>query len=287
LTAGLLVQSAVIGVSIGSIYILMALGLTLMFGMMHIINFAHGAVYMLGAFVIYYVFFQAGVPYFAAFVVAMVLLGAFGYLVERSIYRPIKGGIEPTLVALLALTTFLQAAGYPVFGQLDKHVPPVFPGTRSIAGVMISVERLMIIPIAGALVVGLYLFINKTRLGAAMRAIEQDKEAAALQGVNVDIVNGLAFGIGFALAAAAGALMAPIFKLDPMMGEQPLLKAFIIIILGGLGSIPGAILGGLMLGLVDSIVATALGAEPSFLLSFVFIILLLLWKPTGLFGYAN
>jgi branched-chain amino acid transport system permease protein len=265
----------------------MALGLTLMFGMMHIINFAHGAVYMLGAFVIYYVFFQAGVPYFAAFVIAMILLGAFGYLVERTIYRPIKGGIEPTLVALLALTTFLQAAGYPVFGQLDKHVPPVFTGTQDILGVRISVERLMIIPLAGALVVGLYLFINKTRLGGAMRAIEQDKEAASLQGVNVDRINGLAFAVGFALAAAAGALMAPIFKLDPMMGEQPLLKAFIIIILGGLGSIPGAILGGLMLGLIDSIVATALGAEPAFLLSFVFIILVLLFKPTGLFGHAQ
>ena len=168
MTATLLLQSAIIGVSIGSIYILMALGLTLMFGMMHIINFAHGAVYMLGAFVIYYVFFQGGVPYFAAFVVAMVVLGAFGYLVERSVYRPIKGGIEPTLVALLALTTFLQAAGYPVFGQLDKHVPPVFEGTRNILGVMISVERLMIIPVAGVLVAGLYLFINRTRLGAAM-----------------------------------------------------------------------------------------------------------------------
>jgi len=286
-TPALLLQSTIIGVSIGSIYILMALGLTLMFGMMHIINFAHGAVYMLGAFVIYYVFFQGGVPYFAAFVVAMVLLGAFGYLVERSIYRPIKGGIEPTLVALLALTTFLQAAGYPAFGQLDKHVPPVFQGTRNIFGVMISIERLMIIPVAGALVIGLYLFINKTRLGGAMRAIEQDKEAASLQGVNVDRINGLAFAVGFALAAAAGALMAPIFKLDPMMGEQPLLKAFIIIILGGLGSIPGAILGGVMLGLIDSIVATALGAEPAFLLSFVFIILVLLFKPTGLFGHAQ
>jgi len=286
MTPDLLIQSTIIGLSIGSIYILMALGLTLMFGMMHIINFAHGAIYMLGAFAIYYIFSQWGAPYFAAFVLAMLLLGTFGYLVERSIYRPIKGGIEPTLVALLALTTFLQAAGYPVFGQLDKHVPPVFQGTRNILGVMISVERLMIIPMAGALVVGLYLFINKTKMGAAMRAIEQDKEAAALQGVNVHVVNGVAFAIGFALAAASGALMAPIFKLDPMMGEQPLLKAFIIIILGGLGSIPGAILGGLILGLIDSIVATALGAEPAFLLSFVFIILLLLFRPTGLFGHA-
>src|SRR5438034_11790668 len=188
-----------------------------MFGMMHIINFAHGAIYMLGAFVIYYVFFQWGVPYFFAFFASVVLLGIFGFFIERTVYRPIKGGIEPTLVALLALTTFLQAAGYPVFGQLDKHVPPVFEGTRNVLGVMISVERLMVIPIAGALVVGLYLFINKTKMGAAMRAIEQDKEAAALQGVDVHAVNGLAFAIGFALAAASGALMAPIFKLDPMM----------------------------------------------------------------------
>src|SRR5687768_14165338 len=120
MTLALLFQSTIYGVSIGSIYILMALGLTLMFGMMHIINFAHGAVYMLGAFVIYYVFFQwALLPYFGAFVVAMIVLGAFGYLIERLVYRPIQGGIEPTLVALIALTTFLQAAGYPVFGQLD------------------------------------------------------------------------------------------------------------------------------------------------------------------------
>src|SRR5258705_11235065 len=159
MTFALLVQSAIIGTSLGSIYILMALGLTLMFGMMHIINFAHGAVYMLGAFVIYYVFFQGGVPYFAAFLIAMVLLGAFGYLVERSIYRPIKGGIEPTLVALLALTTFIQAAGYPVFGQLDKHVPPVFPGTTNVLGVATSIDRRMIIPLASAVVVGLYLFL--------------------------------------------------------------------------------------------------------------------------------
>jgi branched-chain amino acid transport system permease protein len=287
MTFALFVQSTVIGLSVGSIYILMALGLTLMFGMMHIINFAHGAIYMLGAFVIYYFFAQWGTPYFFAFLLAMVLLGVFGFCVERYIYRTVKGGIEPTLVALLALTTFLQAAGYPVFGPLDKDVPSVFTGTHNILGVSVSAERLVIIPAAAVLVLALYLFINKTRVGGAMRAIEQDKEAAALQGVNVHFINALAFAVGFALAAASGALMAPIFKLDPMMGEQPLLKAFIIIILGGLGSIPGAILGGLMLGFVDSIVATALGVEPAFLLSFVFIILLLLFKPNGLFGYET
>jgi branched-chain amino acid transport system permease protein len=285
MTFGLFAQSIVMGVSIGSIYILMALGLTLMFGMMHIINFAHGAIYMLGAFVIYYFFFQWGLPYVLTFLLAMILLGVFGFIVERCIYRPIKGGIEPTLVALLALTTFLQAAGYPVFGPLDKHVPSIVEGRWTILGMAISVERLIIIPVALVLVVGLYVFINKTKVGGAMRAIEQDKEAAALQGVNVHVINALAFAVGFALAAASGALIAPIFKLDPMMGEQPLLKAFIIIILGGLGSIPGAIVGGLMLGFIDSVLATAVGVEPAFLLSFVFIILVLFFKPHGLFGY--
>jgi len=215
----------------------------------------------------------------------MILLGLFGFAVERFIYRPVRGGIEPTLVALIALTTLLQAAGYPIFGPLDKNVPSVFEGSYTILGTPISTERLVIIPVAAVLVIALYLFINQTRIGAAMRAIEQDKEAAALQGVNVNVVNAVAFAVGFALAAAAGALMAPIFKLDPMMGEQPLLKAFIIIILGGLGSIPGAILGGLILGFIDSMVATAVGVEPAFLLSFVFIIILLLFKPNGLFGY--
>lgn len=285
MTAELFIHSTIIGLSIGSIYILMALGLTLMFGMMHIINFAHGAVYMLGAFVVYYVFAQWGIAYTVAFFLAMLLLGALGFGIERFIYRPIKGGIEPTLVALLALTTLIQAAGYPIFGPLDKNVPTVFPGSYTIFGIVMSAERLVVIPVAIVLVVALYLFINHTRVGNAMRAIEQDREAASLQGVNVQFINALAFAIGFALAAAAGALIAPLFKLDPMMGEQPLLKAFIIIILGGLGSIPGAILGGLILGFIDSVVATAVGVEPAFLLSFVFIILLLLFKPNGLFGY--
>lgn len=285
MTSELFAQSVIIGLSIGSIYILMALGLTLMFGMMHIINFAHGAIYMLGAFVIYYVFHLWGVPYVLAFFAAMLILGVFGFIVERWVYRMVKGGIEPTLVALLALTTLLQAAGYPIFGPLDKNVPSVLKGSYVILGTPISAERLLIIPVALVLVVALYLFINKTKMGAAMRAIEQDKEAASLQGVNVNVINAVAFAVGFALAAAAGALMAPIFKLDPMMGEQPLLKAFIIIILGGLGSIPGAILGGLLLGFIDSIVATAVGVEPAFLLSFLFIIVLLLFKPNGLFGY--
>jgi branched-chain amino acid transport system permease protein len=286
MTAELLFQSTVLGLSMGAIYILMALGLTLMFGMMHIINFAHGAIYMLGAFAIYYLFAQAGVPYLLAFLLTLALLGAFGLVIERVIYRTLGGEIEPTLVALLALTTLLESSGYLVFGVLDKDVPTVFPGVLQLLGMTLSVERVVVIPIAAVMVVALHVFMQHTKVGQAMRAIEQDREAAALQGVNVNRINALAFGIGFALAAAAGALIAPVFAVNPSMGELPLLKAFIIIILGGLGSIPGAILGGVILGLIDGVLATALGFELAFLLSFVLIIVILLVKPQGLLGHA-
>jgi branched-chain amino acid transport system permease protein len=286
MTPELLLQSTVLGLSIGAIYILMALGLTLMFGMMHIINFAHGAIYMLGAFAVYYLFAQAGFPYVFAFLLTLVLLGVFGLIIERVVYRTLGGEIEATLVALLALTTLLESAGYLVFGVLDKDVPTVFPGVIHVGGINLSVERLITIPIAAVLVLALHLFMQKTRIGQAMRAIEQDKEAAALQGVNVNHINALAFGVGFALAAGAGALIAPVFAVNPSMGEIPLLKAFIIIILGGLGSIPGAILGGVILGLIDGLLATAFGFEIAFLLSFVLIILILLVKPQGLLGHA-
>lgn len=286
MTAELLFQSTVLGLSMGAIYILMALGLTLMFGMMHIINFAHGAIYMLGAFAIYYLFAQAGIPYLLAFLLTLLLLGMFGLAIERVIYRTLGGETEPTLVALLALTTLLESSGYLVFGVLDKDVPTVFPGVLRLSGMTLSVERLVIIPIVAVMVMSLHVFMQRTKTGQAMRAIEQDKEAAALQGVNVNRINALAFGIGFALAAAAGALMAPVFAVTPSMGELPLLKAFIIIILGGLGSVPGAILGGVILGLIDGVLATAFGFELAFLLSFVLIIVILLVKPQGLLGHA-
>ena len=284
--AELLIPSLVNGLSIGAVYIMMALGLTLMFGVMHIINFAHGAVYMLGAFAVYYLSTLWGLNFLLALALGALLLATLGVVVERVVYRPIKGGLEPTLVALLAVMIFIQSSGWVVFGVLDKNVPSVFPGLVRMGGISISVERLTIVPIVAAFVLALYFFIYRTRLGSAMRAIEQDREAAALQGVDVHQVNGLVFAVGFALAAIAGGLVAPIFVLNPVMGDFPLLKAFIIIILGGLGSLPGAILGGVILGLIDSVLTTALGFEIAFLTAFLLVILILLIRPTGLLGRA-
>src|SRR3990172_1648563 len=164
--AELLIPSLVNGLSIGAIYIMMALGLTLMFGVMHIINFAHGAVYMLGAFAVYYFSTLWGLNFLLGLALGVLLMATLGVVVERVIYRPIKGGLEPTLVALLAVMIFIQSSGWLVFGVLDKNVPSVFPGLVKLGDISISVERLSIVP-------------------------QLDQEAAALHGVDVHQVNSL------------------------------------------------------------------------------------------------
>lgn len=279
-----LLQSIVLGLSVSSIYVLAALGLTLLFGMMHIINFAHGAVYMLGAYVIYYLFQSWGLPYGVSLIVAIVMVSIFGVVIEKVLYRPLGGALEATLVAFLGLTLLLQNSGQVIFGIHEKGVRTVFPGVVHMGSASIAMERLAIIPIAVLLVAGLYLLLYRTKVGQAMRAIEQDREAAALQGIDVDGINRLAFALGFGLAAAAGALIAPMVAITPQMGEPLLLKAFIIIIIGGLGSLVGSIFGGLILGLGDSMGTVALGADTTVLIMFLLVILFLLFKPTGLLG---
>ena len=285
MTFALLIQSMVIGLSLGSTYILMALGLTLMFGMMHIINFTHGAVYMLGAFVIYYFFGQWGVPYVLARSSWPCSAGSV-WLCDRALYlspnqrwdRTYSGGpyrrddVCASHAAILSLARSISTCRpcfmgcIPSWGRYFCRTPEHHSYRECARPRPLPVHQ-------------------QDQDGGRHARHRAGQRSGGPAGVNVNVVNALAFGVGFALAAASGALMAPIFKLDPMMGEQPLLKAFIIIILGELGSIPGAILGGLILGQIDSIVATLLGLEPAFLLSFVFIILLLLFKPTGLFGH--
>jgi branched-chain amino acid transport system permease protein len=279
-----LLQSVVLGLSVSSIYILAALGLTLLFGMMHIINFAHGSVYMLGAYAVYYLFQSWGLPYGVSLTIAILMISIFGVIIEKVLYRPLGGALEATLVAFLGLTLLLQNSGQIVFGVHEKGVRTVFPGVVHLGSASIAVERLAIIPVAMLLVAGLYLLLYRTKVGQAMRAIEQDREAAALQGIDVDGTNRLAFALGFGLAAAAGALIAPMVAINPHMGEPLLLKAFIIIIIGGLGSLAGSILGGLILGLGDSMGTVALGADTTVLIMFLLVILFLLFKPTGLLG---
>jgi branched-chain amino acid transport system permease protein len=282
----LLIQAALNGFGLAVVYILVALGLTLIFSILDIINFAHGEFYMLGGFVTYYGFAVFGVNYFLTLVLAVVAVGMAGVLAERVVFRHLRGKTLNAFIVSLGLLWVLQASAQLSFGVLDKSVPSAVSGIVRVSGLIISRERLVVIVTASVLMAALYVFLKFTRTGQAMRAVAQDADAAALQGVNIEAVSALGFGVGCALAGAAGALLAPVFAVSPTMGALPVVKAFIIIIVGGMGSLPGAVLGGLLLGAVEGIGTLFMTSAAVTMLGFLVVIAILLVRPRGLFGVA-
>ena len=282
----LLIQALLNGFGLAVVYILVALGLTLIFSILEVINFAHGEFYMLGGFAAYYLSAVGGLNYVATLVLAMLLVGLAGVVAERLVFRHLRGKTLNAFIVSLGLLWVLQATAQLSFGVLDKSVPSAVSGIVRLGGVIVSRERMFVILTAIALIVGLYLFLKFTRTGQAMRAVAQDAEAAALQGVNIELTSALGFGIGCALAGAAGALLAPIFAVSPTMGALPVVKAFIIIIVGGMGSLPGAVLGGLLLGAVEGVGTLFMSSAAVNILGFLMVIAILLLRPRGLLGAA-
>ena len=282
----LLVQALLNGFGLAVVYILVALGLTLIFSILEVINFAHGEFYMLGGFAAYYLSAVGGLNYVATLVLAMLLVGLAGVVAERLVFRHLRGKTLNAFIVSLGLLWVLQATAQLSFGVLDKSVPSAVSGIVRLGGVIVSRERMFVILTAVGLIVGLYLFLKFTRTGQAMRAVAQDAEAAALQGVNIELTSALGFGIGCALAGAAGALLAPIFAVSPTMGALPVVKAFIIIIVGGMGSLPGAVLGGLLLGAVEGVGTLFMSSAAVNILGFLMVIAILLLRPRGLLGAA-
>ena len=282
----LLIQALLNGFGLAVVYILVALGLTLIFSILEVINFAHGEFYMLGGFAAYYLSAAGGLNYVATLVLAMLLVGLAGVVAERLVFRHLRGKTLNAFIVSLGLLWVLQATAQLSFGVLDKSVPSAVSGIVRLGGVIVSRERMFVILTAVALIVGLYLFLKFTRIGQAMRAVAQDAEAAALQGVNIELTSALGFGLGCALAGAAGALLAPIFAVSPTMGALPVVKAFIIIIVGGMGSLPGAVLGGLLLGAVEGVGTLFMSSAAVNILGFLMVIAILLLRPRGLLGAA-
>jgi branched-chain amino acid transport system permease protein len=256
--------------------------LTLIFSIMGIINFAHGEFYMLGGFAAYYLAQVAGMNYIAMLAVTFLAVCAFGFCLERLLFEPLRAQPLSGFIASLGLLLVLQAGVSILFGVTDKRVDSPFPGILHGYGLVISRERLFVMMASAVLIALLYCFLRWSKQGLALRAAAQEWEAAAVLGINVNRISGLAFGMGCALAAAAGALLAPVFYVTPTMGAQPLVKAFIIVIIGGMGSLPGAVAGGALLGLVESIGPMFFSAATVDLLGFGAIVVLLLVRPTGL-----
>lgn len=283
----LLAQAALNGLVIGTMYMLMAIGFTLVFGIMRIVNFAHGEFYMLGAFLAYVCVTRLQLPFLAAVLATFAVTLVAGWIIEVLVLKGFRGNELNGMISTIGLAMVLQNGALLVFGPDPQSMPPVAQGVVSLGPIVLPMSRLYVVAFSIAVLVLLYLFLMRSKGGRALRAVVQDTEIASAQGIRSHLMYPLGFGIGVALAAVAGALMAPVFSVSPSIGSTPLLKAFIVVILGGLGSIPGAALASLLLGVVESAANTFMSSSMSDMLLFGFVILMLIFRPSGLLGKSG
>jgi len=274
------------GLIIGSTYVLIAAGLTLIFGILDSINLAHGEFYMIGAFATYFLFSSLGLNFWLALIFSMIIVATFGVVIEKLVFRPLRSQplLNTMLVSIGLSVLFANVAQ--LLWSADPRIikTSMVEQTIRFAGVTLNLQRLIVVVVAAFLMIGLHLLIKKTNIGKAMRSVAQDRDAAALMGVNIDKVYSFTFAIGCALAAAAGGLIGPIFLVYPTMGAVPFIKAFTVVILGGLGNVFGAIAGGLLLGVIESFGAAYISTMYKDTFAFIILILVLLFKPSGLLG---
>ncbi len=272
----------------GSMYALMGIGLSLIFGILGIVNFAHGEQFMIGTYCMYFVAAVLGLPFIAGILFAGVVLFFVGMAIERGLVEPLRrragrDWLVDSFVLTIGLMVVLQNLAQIVFGTRRRGVTTLLPGSFEIAGITITYERLAIFLTALAVVGLLFLFIRFTALGKAIRATAQHAEAAQTLGIDIARIYTIGFGLGAALAGIAGALLISIFPAFPTVGYQPVLKSFAVVIIGGLGNIPGAIAAGYLLGVVEAYAIFLLSAGWQAVLTPLLIVLVLIFRPQGLF----
>lgn len=292
------IQQVFNGLSLGSIYALIALGYTMIYGILRFINFAHGDVFMIGAFSGYYLgilFAFATVSGIASIGMAllimlgaMIVTGALGFTIEKLVYKPLRKSPKLTiLITAIGVSLFLEYGGQLVFGADPKSFPSLLENKPliNLSGAVIGSNPVVVLITAGILMVGLRLIVMKTKIGTAMRAVSYNPTAASLMGININAVISFTFIIGSSLAGAAGILYGLNYpSIDPLMGILPGLKAFVAAVLGGIGNIPGAALGGMIIGLLETFVTGYISPTYRDAIAFGILILILLFKPTGILG---
>lgn len=291
-------QNLIIGIQSGAVYALIAVGYTMVYGVLRLINFAHGDVYMLGAFVGLTLSERFGpvaskspAGFAAIFVLTLITCSAVGMLIERLAYRPLRTAPRiAALITAIGVSLFLEALALLIWGPSPRFFPTLFElPTFKLLGLDLNAKYLLILGSSVVLMTALWYLVTRTRLGKAMRAVAWDREAAALMGINVDRIIGFTFGVGSALAAAAGMLVSALlnYKIDPYSGVFPGLKAFVAAVLGGIGNIPGAVLGGLVMGIAETFVTASKFSSWRDAIAFVLLIVILICRPAGLLGRAT
>ena len=277
-------QQVLNGLTVGGVYSLVALGLTLVYGILHVPNFAHGAFYMVGAFASFHLMTRLGLNYWVAMAGSALCVALLAALAERLVFHPLRhaSGLHP-MIAAIGLLLFLEAGVQAIWGADFHRMPTPYGGIVEIGGVTAPVQRLLIIAAAFGLMVALHLFLTRTVAGSTIVAMAQNRDGASLVGIDANRVAMLTFAISGVLAAVAATLYAPINLVYPAMGNLVITKAFVIIILGGMGSVPGAIVGGLIIGFAESFGAFYLSTDYKDIIAFALLVVILSLRPQGLF----
>jgi branched-chain amino acid transport system permease protein len=283
----LFAEQIINGIILGSMYALVASGLTLIWGTMRMLNFAHGEFYMLGGYFFFLLMSSMGLPPALAVPLSIALVFLVGLAVERVSVHPLLGRAQwefSTLVSTLGVSIFLQNAALHIWGERFKTVPYFINGVVNVMGMRLSYQRLLILAVATVTMLGMWYLLRRTRFGMALRATAMDRDAAMLYGVNVYRVFTVTFGIAAALAGLAATMLASINSISPWMGAPLMLKGFVVVVLGGLGSFQGAIVGGIIIGIVETLGVIAWSSQWREVISFSVLILILWFRPWGLFG---
>ena len=283
-----IVQSFANALVLGSIYAMVAVGLALAFGVMQMANFSHGELFMAGAYVVYVLYSLMGMPFLLAVIAAFPIVAVIGVLFERLIFRPTRGNVLAGFMATAGAGFIMQVLVGQQWGVgLMRSVPVPYKGSAEVLGAAISWQRLVIIPATVIMVGGLWFFLKKVRAGKALRACAQDTEAAVLQGISINKMTMLAMFLSGGFAGVGGALMAPIIPVTPYMGHVYAVTAFIVVIVGGMASIEGAVLAAFILGFIHTFTSTIYDSVTATMVGVLFMAIVLIVKPTGLLGHVK
>jgi branched-chain amino acid transport system permease protein len=281
----MLLQQIVNGLILGFSYSLLAIGLTIIFGILRIVNLAHGEMYMLGAFSAFFLINILKLNFFLSVLISMMFVGVLGVILERIAFRPIRNQPEENYFILsFGILIIIENICLLLLGSRARYVKTGYDQVLSLTGIVMTYQRVIVVIVSLIILILFYYFLKKHKIGKAMRATGENYEGASVVGIDINEIASFTFFMGSALAGAAGALIGSIFVVTPVMGFMPLLKAFVVVIFGGLGSISGAIVGGIILAMAEVLGEAYISSEYKDGVAFLILIIILSIKPTGLFG---